>query len=67
MTEHVHAVHPEPDMVQLLTPEGERHANERDVEELCLVDAHHAVAVLNAREHLGWFNDLDRAHGGPAT
>jgi pyruvate dehydrogenase E1 component alpha subunit len=24
MTEHVHAVHPEPDMVQLLTPEGQR-------------------------------------------
>ncbi|MEO9139251.1 MAG: thiamine pyrophosphate-dependent dehydrogenase E1 component subunit alpha [Jatrophihabitans sp.] len=24
MTEHVHAVHPEPDLVQLLTPEGQR-------------------------------------------
>ncbi len=24
MSEHVHAVHPEPDMVQLLTPEGQR-------------------------------------------
>ena len=24
MTEHVHAVHPEPDVVQLLTPEGQR-------------------------------------------
>ncbi len=27
MTEHVHAVHPEPDMVQLLTPEGLRADN----------------------------------------
>jgi hypothetical protein len=24
MSEHIHAVHPEPDMVQLLTPEGQR-------------------------------------------
>ncbi len=27
MSEHVHAVHPEPDMVQLLTPEGQRVAH----------------------------------------
>jgi len=28
MTEHVHAVHPEPDVVQLLTPEGQRVDND---------------------------------------
>src|SRR5690349_22554555 len=33
MTEHVHAVHPEPDVVQLLTPEGQRvHDSEYDLD-----------------------------------